>query len=487
MPQNEFLPWALNPGANILTQDQYAANPAQQTGVQVGIADPALYNKAQRQTAFIGYCLGQLINLIANADALDDGNADEYMARFWAMILGLGNFTDTGATNAMVVAPPVGFTFPAPTPGLRINIKIANTNTGGVTLNYMSSGNQPVVYVDGSSLQGGELVENGFATFEWDGIHWQYITLSPAAVRRFTSGQSYAVDDSGTANAIHVVLTPAPATLSSLLGIPLRIMKSSLTNSGPVTIAVNGLTPTALVKPGGAAMSSNAIPASGVLSCTFDGTNFEILSPTNQPGAITGVQSYTVAGTYNWTVPTGVFRARVRVVGAGGGGGGAGGGVGMSGGGGGAGGYAEGWLNVTPGQVVAIAIGAGGAGSAGGVQGTAAAGGTTSFGSLMSATGGSGGITNSAGSAGGAPGVGSGGTQLNTYGAAGGDGNPFQANVQGGQGGAGAFGGGGRTSTTTSPANGLGYGCGGGGIWASGPAQNGGVGADGAVLIEWSL
>ena len=97
----------------------------------------------------------------------------------------------------------------------------------------------------------------------------------------------------------------------------------------------------------------------------------------------------------SWTVPANVTSVDVFLFG---GGGGAGytshtgdndnNGTGY-GGGGGSGHMAKSTLTVTPGQSIAITIGAGGArGSSGGTGGT---GGTTSFGSLLSAQGGSGG------------------------------------------------------------------------------------------------
>ena len=199
-------------------------------------------------------------------------------------------------------------------------------------------------------------------------------------------------------------------------------------------------------------------------------------------------RTYSTAGTFSFQVPPGVYVLLVRLVGGGGGGAGAGGASTWSGGGGGSGGYCEGYVSVTPGQIISIIVGAGGNGSSQGNGVTANSGGTTSFGPFMSATGGGGGSAGTGTSSGGGPGLGSGASILNFYGSNGGDGNITTANSQGGYGASSAFGGGGRTSTlAVSITNGLAPGSGGGGIWLSGAGnQNGGNGAPGAVIIVWS-
>ncbi len=128
------------------------------------------------------------------------------------------------------------------------------------------------------------------------------------------------------------------------------------------------------------------------------------------------------AGTY--TVPAGITKLRIRIIGASGGGGGGGSGIsqgcifypGEAGDAGAAGGYADVIVAVTPGAAHTITLGAaGGAGAAGTAGG---AGGTTSVGALVSATGGGGGKAGGNGAANailvptasGAAGLGSGGT-----------------------------------------------------------------------------
>jgi hypothetical protein len=179
-------------------------------------------------------------------------------------------------------------------------------------------------------------------------------------------------------------------------------------------------------------------------------------------------EAFTVSGSF--TVPNGVTRLRLRIVG--GGGAGASGGTGGGGGGGGAGGSGEHWLTgMVPGTVIPVTVGASGApvsGSAGGP------GGTSSFGSYCSASGGGGG-SGTTGSLGGT----ASGTAISYPGAWGTDAVPGVS--RGGDGGAPGTGKGG--SNGAPGQNATNYGGGGGG--GSGTGFGGGAGGGGIVIVEW--
>ncbi|HTN11813.1 MAG TPA: hypothetical protein VL154_12675 [Acetobacteraceae bacterium] len=163
----------------------------------------------------------------------------------------------------------------------------------------------------------------------------------------------------------------------------------------------------------------------------------------------------------SFVVPAGVRAVKLRIVGAGG--------------------YGEGIYGVTPGQSIAVTVGAGGAGGGAG-NNAGGTGGTSSFGTFISATGGQGGLSTGSLWSGGAGGTATGGT-INAAGSYGSDGGSDITMING-LGGSSVFGGAGRAAKGgLAPANATGPGGGGGGAY--GPASAGGAGAPGIVIVEY--
>ena len=302
------------------------------------------------------------------------------------------------------------------------------------------------------------------------------LATHPAGVAANVQGGqwNYAVA-SGTANALTASLTPALEAYTP--GLVLHILTSA-TNTGTATITINDLPPVAIKRLGGAALQSGDLPANTPVALVYDGTSFQVAAI---PASLRGGLSWGEPGTYSWIVPDGVYWIYIRIWGAGGGGGGSSTAGNPSAGSAGAGGgYAEGWVPVTPGQLLPITVGAGGAG--GGMQG--GTGGTTSVGTLMSATGGGYGQAGVNGIFTGAValgGVGIGGT-VNASGTYGSYGFPLNSSSAIGGIGGGTFAGassGGLSSGAGAPGNRPGGGgCGGANN------GNGGAGAPGLVIIS---
>lgn len=205
-------------------------------------------------------------------------------------------------------------------------------------------------------------------------------------------------------------------------------------------------------------------------------------------------QIITTTGTSTFTVPQGITKLHIKLVGGGGSGGGAnssGSGNRCGSGGAGAGGYSEGVVDVSATTSVQVYVGSGGQQNNWGESGQN--GGWTTFGTngyFMYANGGIAG-SNGCGSAGSAGGTASGGSVLNITGGTGGYGSPLSSSgiPVGGYGGSSLLGQGGPMiidDASTFGNNSTGYGGGGGGSVSYYPDNyKGGVGTQGIIIISW--
>lgn len=275
----------------------------------------------------------------------------------------------------------------------------------------------------------------------------------------------------GSANALTLTLSPAPASYSAGQEF---VFKAASSNSGAATLNVNSLGAKNIYKMSAGvlgAVASGDIISGTVYKVIYDGTQFQLLSAASSGIVRVNEQIFTASGTY--TPSSGMVYCIAEALGGGGQGG-----EGLStanGAGGGAGGYCKRWLSAADiGASKAVTIGAGGSGG----SGTGASGGNTSLATLLTANGGTGGARISAGyGVGGAGGTATNG-DLNITGPSGG-----MALVSGFSGaGANSMYGAGGIGLVSSGAGvaGSGYGSGGSGGYGS---NNGGAGAGGIIII----
>ncbi|MDC9593494.1 phage tail protein [Xenorhabdus sp. IM139775] len=74
MAKNEFLPFGLADGANVLPNDEYGKLAARTNGFSSGVAKSQELNKVWRQASVIASVVAQFIAETTGRDALDDGN-----------------------------------------------------------------------------------------------------------------------------------------------------------------------------------------------------------------------------------------------------------------------------------------------------------------------------------------------------------------------------------------------------------------------------
>jgi hypothetical protein len=137
---NDFLPFGIGAGANVLDQASYAGLAARSTGFQAGVAPSIQVNKVWRQAAVISAVLGKFINDIGGLDALDNGDLDALLLSFERSLQnGKMTYAVAGGTaNALTVTLT-----PAPasyTAGLEVKFKAAVDSTGTTTINVNGLG-----------------------------------------------------------------------------------------------------------------------------------------------------------------------------------------------------------------------------------------------------------------------------------------------------------------------------------------------------------
>lgn len=301
----------------------------------------------------------------------------------------------------------------------------------------------------------------------------------------------------GSANALTLALAPPLSSYADAAGMPLRIIAPA-TNTAAATINIDGLGPIPIVRPLGQAVQSGDLIGGRIFDAILTGTALQLTGLTQNLAA--GYVGWVAAGVYSHVVGPGTYWINLEASGAGGGGAGANGTVAMSGGGGGAGGVAISILPVSPGDTLAIAIGAGGSA---GPASTSPTPGSTAGGNGGATTvsnpgkwtvtcgGGFGASDTTPGSGNSGTGAGFGG-----YGLSGGYGTPGFALASGagsppyafgGSGGANFFGGGGASLYLNHASGGRSPGSGGGGgmIYPGVAIQNGGPGLDGIVNMRF--
>ncbi|MDN7476124.1 hypothetical protein QZM71_14795 [Burkholderia multivorans] len=435
--QNDFLPFATGPGANVVDQAAYAALGALTTGFLSGTAQSMQLNKVWRQSSIVAAVIAQFIVAQTGQAAVDDGTTATLLANFTKAVNAASKprviLPDSGSVNAYAAANPVPMTSLPTVSGIVQTISVKTTNTGASTYSPDGLPSRPIYGLGGAALQGGELVANGIATLvsyvgpllNGGSLCWVLFECIGGAQQVAPATQSQQAVQMGQ-------------LYGGLKGIARFTSSGTFTvPAGVTTLYVSGC---AAGGGGGSGASNN------------------------------GGQSSLVGG-----------------------GGGGGGGAGQS--------IIRQPYTVTPGQNISITIGAAGTGGAGpvtnGAGSAGTSGGNTVVGSLITLTGGGAGVgggavqsnTNGGGGAGGAGGVGY------PYGGNGSDGNIMG---QGGMGASCPFGGGGAngraaasTTNTNAAAFAYGFGSGGGGGGAGyGSASamyggSGGAGMPGFVLIEW--
>lgn len=96
---------------------------------------------------------------------------------------------------------------------------------------------------------------------------------------------------SGTANALTATVTPAPASLAVLEGVPFRV-KMPFTNTGATTFKINALAAAPVVRANGSILFDGDLVSGGIYVFVYDGSSFRAITLTAPPALIRPVTLY---------------------------------------------------------------------------------------------------------------------------------------------------------------------------------------------------
>lgn len=201
MPQNDFLPFATAPDANVSPQSEYAALALLRTGFSSGLARSPQMNKVWRQSSIMSAVLAAFIVEQSGQAAVDDGTTATLKANLLAAINGavsnsfaskIGLQQDlytsaiaTGSADAIVAAfsPAItSTTLASATTTLTVRATAANTTTAPTfTPNSGVVAAASIVKGANQALAAGDIAGAGhWITLQWDATLSKWVLLNPA-------------------------------------------------------------------------------------------------------------------------------------------------------------------------------------------------------------------------------------------------------------------------------------------------------------------
>ena len=182
MAQNDFLPFAIAVGANVLDQTDYSTLPALSTGFQSGLASSQQINKAIRQATVMAAVLGQWIADTTGNDVLDNGDTSALVSYLGQAV---GNISAAHIASASGSADAITATFsPAITlsNGMVVYVRAAYSNaTTTPTFNPDDLGALPIVKGSNLPLAVGDIGGAGYwMILQYDQAFNKWVLQNPA-------------------------------------------------------------------------------------------------------------------------------------------------------------------------------------------------------------------------------------------------------------------------------------------------------------------
>ena len=206
------------------------------------------------------------------------------------------------ATTLTVLTGDGNLLFPAAGSGDYFRFVLYNLTTGNVEICTCTSRTGDVLTISRAQEDIGNVSATAYAFNANDIIEHRptsafFDSLSVTSTNIQRESFNYGADSSGTPNDIAVALSPTVTTLTAGLRVSVKVAN---TTTGATTLTVDGTAATAVKKYSTQAIEAGDLNAGGIYSFVYDGTNFQLSTPTDLG---LGTASVEDIGTSGNTVP----------------------------------------------------------------------------------------------------------------------------------------------------------------------------------------
>lgn len=213
---------------------------------------------------------------------------------------------DGGSTDSYAITLSVAPTDYSDITGVPIVFKANTANTGAATINVNGLGAKAIKKNGTSDLSDNDIKATQLAIVVYDGTNFQLLS-SIANVSISQSGAEIYAADAGSTDAYAITLSPTPTAYTT--GMTVRF-RANTANTGAATLSVNALGAKTIKKNHDQDLADNDIEAGQIVEVTYDGTDFQMLSPT--AGVSTSPSFHVYRGTSNQTGGFGLTETKLQ-------------------------------------------------------------------------------------------------------------------------------------------------------------------------------
>jgi hypothetical protein len=172
---NDFLVFAGQSGANVISQSTYAALAALGPGFTAGIANSNQLNKVWRQSSIMSSVLAQFMADVTGQNSTDDGTTANLLTNLMTSLVTAGTGPESGSGNTFqVTLTPATQVLP----GSVIRFIPTHANTGASTFSVNGSPSNNILGLDNAPLTGGEIVSGALCEVVWNGTANVWVLIS---------------------------------------------------------------------------------------------------------------------------------------------------------------------------------------------------------------------------------------------------------------------------------------------------------------------